>query len=172
MTDTWVIVFDNGGFHCSVGHGHETQELREARTYPSEEDAERDAATLEGVARCDTLARLLELTMPRCKNCKHYSPMDDRGEAPHGKCSSPKFMKSYHTGFGRSGFDEDGDDRIDVTSDMVIVEPDEGWGFRVGTDFGCIHFAVREVVVQEQCSDCGTVVEGCHGPCQGLDSNE
>jgi hypothetical protein len=25
-------------------------------------------------------------------------------------------------------------------SDAVVVEDEEGWGFRVGPDFGCVHF--------------------------------
>ena len=70
-----------------------------------------------------------------CKNCKYYTPKDNL----HGDCTSDKFYASYHHKFEEY-------DKIDsksMTPDCINVECDEGWGFVVGRDFGCIHFAYK-----------------------------
>lgn len=68
-----------------------------------------------------------------CKNCKYYNPKDNL----HGDCTSDKFCASYSIKFEEY-------DKVDskhITPDCVNVECDEGWGFVVGRDFGCIHFS-------------------------------
>ena len=62
----------------------------------------------------------------RCKNCKFYNPKDDL----HGECLCGKFV------IGSLNFSKD-------NTDYVKVEEDEGWGFLVGINFGCIHFAYK-----------------------------
>jgi hypothetical protein len=63
-----------------------------------------------------------------CNNCKYYKPIDWLQIA--GNCLCPKFHQGYD---------------IDVPIiDGIIVENDEGWGFRVGENFGCIHFIDKE----------------------------
>lgn len=66
----------------------------------------------------------------RCRNCEFYWKIDLK----HGDCSCEKFKKGYNYSFYTECSDEE------ILSDSVIVENDEGWGFRVGGDFGCIHF--------------------------------
>lgn len=75
----------------------------------------------------------------RCKDCKHYTSVRARGEREHGKCDNPHFVLSYHDGFGPNPDRPHRDQG--VPSDGVLVEPDEGWGFYVGPDFGCVHWS-------------------------------
>lgn len=60
----------------------------------------------------------------RCKGCRYSEPAND---ALLLLCLHDKFMLGY--------------DVQRPPSDAVIVEDKEGWGFRVGPDFGCVHFA-------------------------------
>lgn len=66
--------------------------------------------------------------MNTCKNCKHFkyqnSEYEEKGVS--GTCNCEKFIMGYHN--------------PPIQSDEVLVEDDEGWGFIVGEDFGCIHF--------------------------------
>ena len=57
-----------------------------------------------------------------CKNCDFY--LGDNN------CSCKKFELGYHNS----------DDFLKENKDCVKVENDEGWGFYVGEEFGCIHF--------------------------------
>lgn len=63
--------------------------------------------------------------MIRCKDCKFYSPTG------RGNCSSEHWKLGY-------GTIDDWDDSC------VSVEDDEGWGFEVGPEFGCVHGAAKE----------------------------
>lgn len=86
------------------------------------------------------------MSAARCRTCKHYAPHDGPtghsggGGVEHGACSSPKFVKGYHAGFGVPDVGERWDP---VPVDGVLVEDDEGWGFYVGADFGCVHHDSR-----------------------------
>jgi hypothetical protein len=66
----------------------------------------------------------------KCKDCKFYWKIDLK----HGDCSCEKLIKSYDISFQDS----------EITTDCMITEYDEGWGFRVGRDFGCIHFKDKQ----------------------------
>jgi len=55
-----------------------------------------------------------------CKNCSHYKK--------NNECYCDKFFVTY----------ENVD--LEKNKDCVQVESDEGWGFVVGEEFGCIHF--------------------------------
>lgn len=71
--------------------------------------------------------------LPRCRTCVHWG----NGEAEDlGRyaCLSGKF----HGGYGFTHIHQ-GDRKLKVASDEVIVENDEGWEFQPGPDFGCIH---------------------------------
>jgi len=63
--------------------------------------------------------------MERCKNCKYYSDHS---------CSCDKFEIGYY------------DFNLDLpeNKDSVRVEGDEGWGFEVGEEFGCVHFKQKQ----------------------------
>ena len=69
--------------------------------------------------------------MIRCKDCRHWAKIeasDYHGDVEseiRGFCDSPKFIQGY----GRRHIDDDG----------VAVGEDEGWAFRTGPEFGCIH---------------------------------
>lgn len=103
----------------------------------------------DDLARYAKALEAFELPTPRarggaktCASCVHYSATvatksgyRAAGKAEHGACDSAKWVKSYSDSFGVG----DGD----LKPDMVLVEPDEGWGFFVGPDFGCIHHAPR-----------------------------
>ena len=69
----------------------------------------------------------------KCSDCRFYAPDIPRGwtwKPPNrGLCSSPKFIKGYGHELENHG------------TDSVLVEADEEWGFLVGKDFGCVHFA-------------------------------
>ena len=62
-----------------------------------------------------------------CKDCSFSRiPKYDLGKNPlELDCESPNFIASYREPTPMNG---------------LRAEPDEGWGFRVGPDFGCIHF--------------------------------
>jgi len=69
----------------------------------------------------------------KCKDCKQFHPI---GEF-QGECTSDNFK----AGYGPKFTDYDTEDCYDnVHPNQVLVENDEGWGFRVGKDFGCVHF--------------------------------
>jgi hypothetical protein len=59
----------------------------------------------------------------RCKGCRYSEPANDGL-----RCVNDKFVFGY--------------DVKSPPSDGVVVEEYEGWGFRVGPDFGCIHFVL------------------------------
>jgi hypothetical protein len=71
---------------------------------------------------------------PTCKNCR-YSTADVEytswEKAGYLVCLHPKWIKGY-------GIQKD-----QLPSDGVHVEDDEDWGFRVGPDFGCVHFEAK-----------------------------
>jgi hypothetical protein len=70
---------------------------------------------------------MMRPVMPICKNCTHYDAPDSDTESYGGDCKCESFKIGY-------GF------RIVKDSD-VLVEGDEGWGFAVGPEFGCVHFS-------------------------------
>lgn len=57
----------------------------------------------------------------KCKNCIYY--------IGNNTCVCDKFELGYADNFS-----------LKENSDCVRIENDEGWGFEVGEDFGCIHF--------------------------------
>lgn len=62
--------------------------------------------------------------MGRCKDCKHVI------EATDGlTCEHPMIYMGYHS-----------EDHLDEHPDGLIIEGDEGWGWIVGPEFGCVHF--------------------------------
>jgi len=75
-------------------------------------------------------------TTGRCKDCKHYEVKDHpysplpRGVVS-GSCRHPKFLLGYLHNFA------------DMVPDGLWIEEDEGWGWIVGPEFGCIHFEER-----------------------------
>lgn len=62
-----------------------------------------------------------QLSMGRCKNCKHWRPNTDTQG-----CVCPKMKYGY----SQEPRDPDG----------VRIENDEEWGMMPGPEFGCIHF--------------------------------
>lgn len=71
----------------------------------------------------------------RCIDCKYftkstYHPLDNR----FGDCNKDGNSIGYYSNY------DDKDDRF------MIIEGDEGWGFRVGINFGCIHFESKEIL--------------------------
>lgn len=67
--------------------------------------------------------------MERCATCKHFQPQErasHSGSTPIplgiGSCSR------WHTGYGT----------IELASNEVRVEDDEGWGMMMGPYFGCV----------------------------------
>lgn len=68
-----------------------------------------------------------------CKNCKHFR----RISVFQGSCINNNFKTGYVPKF--TGYDTD-DCYDNVHPNQILIEDDEGWGFRVGEDFGCIHF--------------------------------
>lgn len=64
----------------------------------------------------------------RCKNCRHFRQRDGR---PDDKpCRSEHVQYGY--GIKYSGGAE------------VVIEADEGWGWMIGPDFGCVHWEAVE----------------------------
>ena len=59
----------------------------------------------------------------RCKGCHYSEPANDTVLL---RCLNDKFLLGY--------------DVREPPRDAVVVEDEQGWGFRVGPDFGCIHF--------------------------------
>lgn len=75
----------------------------------------------------------------KCRTCVHYKPIAASVDsAEHGECESPKFVKGYHAAFAPHDYDEWWQP---MSPDGVHVENDEGWGFHVGPNFGCVHWA-------------------------------
>ena len=73
-----------------------------------------------------------------CKDCKHFTKNNDDLS---GNCNNDKFVTGYGNSFVDSGAKrENGYLRCLIEPDGVMLEDDEGWGFMVGKDFGCIHF--------------------------------
>ena len=68
--------------------------------------------------------------MGRCKNCIHSKNQEYWGRSDVGllTCDHPKIQLGY-----RAKAD-------DIPADSVLIENDEGWGWVVGPEFGCIHF--------------------------------
>jgi len=72
-----------------------------------------------------------------CKNCKYFQETGDF----NGDCSNDHFRKGYTSIFvDYNHIATVMDFKETVHPNDVIVEDDEGWGFSVGKDFGCIHF--------------------------------
>lgn len=68
-----------------------------------------------------------------CKNCIYFS----RISLFFGECVNSDFKMGYGPKF--TDYDED-NNYDNVHPNQILIENDEGWGFRVGQDFGCIHF--------------------------------
>jgi hypothetical protein len=69
-----------------------------------------------------------------CKNCRHSTPdveYTSWQRSGYLVCLQPKWIKGYHV------------NKDQLPSDGVHVEDDEDWAFRVGPDFGCVHFDRR-----------------------------
>lgn len=74
----------------------------------------------------------------RCASCSFYTPIDEI----HGSCHSDKFYQGYWARWVDYGnaLRIPGDRKDPIEPDNCEVEGDEGWGFRVGKDFGCVHW--------------------------------
>ena len=68
-----------------------------------------------------------------CKNCKYFSSEGDFS----GTSTNDNFKIGYDYSFEKIEFNK-------AEPNQVIVEGDEGWGFIVGKNFGCIHFEEEE----------------------------
>lgn len=66
----------------------------------------------------------------RCADCQHWTPSDQ--DPRFGDCASDAFIGSY-----------DPPPYEDVPIDGAVIECDEGWMWRTGRDFGCIHFCAK-----------------------------
>lgn len=80
-----------------------------------------------------------------CKNCIHFKNKSVDYNPPSsvysGYCDNPKFLVGYGNRFENYEYKaKSGEYHSTVAPDGVLVEGDEGWGFEVGKDFGCIHF--------------------------------
>ena len=66
----------------------------------------------------------------KCKNCKHSQKhsYSDTSVAGMLFCNHKLLEATYAT------------PDSDVAARGLVAENDEGWGFMVGPDFGCIHF--------------------------------
>jgi hypothetical protein len=65
--------------------------------------------------------------MKQCKNCTHYEVSKNDHEKPLGSCLSEKWLIGYNY------------NAKELQQDQIVVEGDEGWGFLVMPEFGCIH---------------------------------
>ena len=73
----------------------------------------------------------------RCASCSFYTPKDGL----HGSCHHDKFYQGYWAKWVDYGTPKvAGDRKYPIEPDFCEVEGDEGWGFRVGKDFGCVHW--------------------------------
>ena len=79
----------------------------------------------------------------RCNSCEHYAPKNEFS----GKCSCKKFVLGYLHYY--IDYDIDPYKAGSVDLDGVNVEDDEGWGFTVGKNFGCIHHTAFSRSVDE-----------------------
>lgn len=76
--------------------------------------------------------------MGYCKDCKHSTTIPENLSCMPGYrfnfigCGNSKIRQGYN------------EDLLDIKEDEMLVENDEGWGFVVGTHFGCIHFKEKE----------------------------
>lgn len=83
--------------------------------------------------------------MAKCKNCKHFKKTGDFS----GDCSNEKFVIGYHSAFvDYDNVEKRGETFIKIPPDGVMIEDDEGWGFLVGEDFGCIHFEAQNATIK------------------------
>jgi hypothetical protein len=62
----------------------------------------------------------------KCKTCKHFVS-DDYKMPGSMTCECPKMKKGYCISLS------------ELKPDEVLIENDEGWGWVVGPEFGCIH---------------------------------
>ena len=62
-----------------------------------------------------------------CMNCKHFKPL------AHNNMGSCQNVANFHIGYSTPS-----DEQITISG--AIIEGDEGWGWMVGRNFGCIHF--------------------------------
>ena len=71
--------------------------------------------------------------MHNCKDCKWWVVAKDGhgDDTKYHTCDSPKAQTGYVP------WDT-------VEDDGVLIEDDEGWGWIVGPEFGCVHFEPRE----------------------------
>ena len=75
--------------------------------------------------------------MNHCKNCRHFTPREyppeHRNPTAAGlhTCEHPKFIFEYLS---------DDEIRARMAPDGLVIEFDEGWGWVVGPEFGCVHF--------------------------------
>lgn len=68
-----------------------------------------------------------------CKECNWYGKLHPGLDRPgDDNCGCPKFVNGY-------GLNEE-----EIPIDGIHVEDDEGWGFCVQPDFGCIHWKQAE----------------------------
>ena len=65
----------------------------------------------------------------KCKDCKFFTANSFRGM---GSCDSQFMESGYH------GQSKETEDR------GIVTEDDEGWGFHVGQNFGCVNFESKE----------------------------
>lgn len=73
--------------------------------------------------------------MGLCADCKFFVPTVREGHSGStplpvgfGRC------ERWHTGYGA----------IEMTPNEVRVEDDEGWGMRMGPEFGCVLFQPKQ----------------------------
>ena len=70
-----------------------------------------------------------EPTTGRCRDCRWHDFEEHRLD---GHCSHEKMISDYHR---------------KTPIDGIRTEDDEGWGFYVGPDFGCVHWEARDCEV-------------------------
>ena len=69
--------------------------------------------------------------MSNCKDCKWWVVAEDYSSVrKYQTCENPKMQ------FGYQSLDT-------IETDGVRIEDDEGWGWIVGPEFGCVHFEPR-----------------------------
>lgn len=64
-------------------------------------------------------------TIGTCDQCVHWKLT---GVSQLGSCNCPRFLVGYHH------------KDVYVLPDGVLVEGDEGWGFKTAPKFGCVHY--------------------------------
>jgi len=81
----------------------------------SAETASLSAARIEPVVTCGY-----------CMNCKYFKPVAYK---QMGDCTN---KANFYIGYGEP------DPQVVLSG--AVIEGDEGWGWHVGRNFGCIHF--------------------------------